>query len=76
MAKPQCPKCNSENFFYVQKSIEYHTMENLPENGHYDLCELVKSYNDDSFEPRLVCLNCHTSFDLLLKDFYQKKKEN
>jgi len=69
MAKPQCPKCNSENFFYVQKSLEYHRMENLPdEDGYCDLCELVESYNDSSFEPCLFCLNCHTSFNLQLKE--------
>ena len=64
-----CPSCNSEQFYFVQGVVEFHSMERMPdENGWVELIALEESLpmDTDQFDPYLVCENekCMKRFNL------------
>lgn len=68
-ASPRCPKCDSENIFYVQRVFEYHYMKSFPyEDGFVDFVCMDDSVVDDEFPPYLLCDSCDNKFDLQLNE--------
>lgn len=64
----KCPHCSSDQYFYVQKSIEYHHMSDKPDkDGFVPLHSLGDSVSDDDFEPYIRCLECMNAWDLFGK---------
>jgi len=56
---------------YVQRSIEYHSIDSMPnEDGYCDLTALEDSYNDEDFTPYITCNLCGRDF---LLDGTEKK---
>jgi len=68
---PLCPNCFHKHFCYVQRAVEYHIMESLPDaQGYTDLAYLFDSTVDPEFHPYLECMHCHHKFTLQGEPFY------
>lgn len=56
----KCPKCSSAQFYYVQASIEYHSIEEVDVEAGAVYCNALEEsvpMDNDQFEPYLVCEN-------------------
>lgn len=66
-----CPKCGSEEFYFVQECTEHHTMEAIYEDGNIDLYALEASHPHE--ENHLYCEHCE--WEGSLKQYFETKKE-
>jgi len=56
-------KGNREHLRYVMRSVEFHSMDTMPdESGYCDLLSLEDSHADDLFEPYIRCEKCGRDF--------------
>ena len=63
----KCPKCNSEEFLFVQRVYEYHTIDSI-DNGNIDLLGLDDTVIDSKFTSYLYCFSCERVFNLQLEE--------
>lgn len=56
---------NQRDLQYVCRSIEYHSLDSMPdEDGDCDLLAVENSHNDDCFDPYIRCNKCGRDFRL------------
>ena len=66
-----CPKCNSTEFYYIQRVYEYHQIEAItPDGDGVDLLCLDDSFCDEEYSPFLQCQNqeCGKTFNFNLTE--------
>lgn len=67
--KAACPSCNKGRLQYVMRSIEWHAIDELPdEDGYVDLFALEDSTPDVTFDPFLECNHCNKQFTLKMEE--------
>lgn len=60
-----CPRCQSKRFFYVQSTVEYHSVASLAtKDDPIELVALEESIADDTQPQYLWCEDCNCSFNL------------
>jgi len=58
-----CPKCDSSQFYYVQRVYEYHWIDRI-EDGSIELSCLDDAAVDSGYMPHLRCEDCGIVYDL------------
>lgn len=58
-----CPKCDSARFYFVQRAYEYHTVDDIDDDGEVMLLNLEDACIDFTFPAHLYCSTCDTTFD-------------
>ena len=63
----ECPKCNSESFYFVDAWINYHNISIL--EPHLELSSVDDSISDDTFTEHLYCEDCGACFYMDLNPY-------
>ena len=71
MATEKCPRCKREHFYYVQDVTEYHTIDEVYEDGNVDVMSHARSYNHDTY--KLWCEDCE--WEGTAEDFVKMKED-
>jgi hypothetical protein len=57
MTADKCPKCNSTEYFYIQRAYEYHSAY-VSKDGVIELINMDDSFVDDEYRAHFKCMNC------------------
>jgi len=69
-----CPKCDSSQFYYVQRVYEYHWIDKV-EDGNIELSCLDDTAVDSDYMPHLRCEACGRAFNLDMEEIKLDENE-